>query len=367
MSNRIYSATGLVIFLFTFLLLIHQVPAKADSAYVDIAIPGTTRDIGTGEIYLEGGFTVNNGTGHYWAGQNYYTVDIATGAITSIGSPDSLMSNGAGDPFGMYDPISNAFYAATYADTGSSYVYKYDYSTGTWSDGYSAVNIYGGDFSGDSLYISGLRQPWSGGYDNTFISLFDFSGNGNHDALIEVGGASSYMAADSKGNIYYAPYSFTGTVLYMWTAEQIAGVTNDYYAGEEDTYLSLEDGQIISTLKGTSNGITVDDADNVFVSLNGFDLYTGGSAVVMWDGTISEEENYNIVATSVEGTYGWFGPLTVDGDFTEGGSLYGSFGWLNPITEITPEVSAVPVPGAVWFLGSGMLALAGLRKRSSKG
>jgi hypothetical protein len=165
------------------------------------------------------------------------------------------------------------------------------------------------------------------------------------------------MAADSNGNIYYAPYSWSDAALYMWTADQIAGVTNDLAGGEEDTFLSLEDGLILTELAGLSNGITVDDAGNIFVSLNSFN--GSGSAVVMWNGTAGEDDNCDVIATSAEGAYGWFGALAIDGDFTQGDSLYGSFGFGAPITEITPDVSAVPIPGAIWLLGSGLLGLIG--------
>jgi hypothetical protein len=79
----------------------------------------------------------------------------------------------------------------------------------------------------------------------------------------------------------------------------------------------------------------------------------------MWNGTAGEEDNYEVIATGG----GWVGALAIDGDFTQGDSLYGSYGWLNPITEITPEVSAVPVPGAAWLLGSGLLGLLGINSR----
>ena len=329
--------------------------ALAESSYVQMVIDGTARDIGTGQIAMEGGFSVSGSTGHYWAGGSYYTVNFNTGTISNIGAPDNILSNGAGDPFGIYDAATNSFYAATYYSSGQSYVYGYDYDTGTWSDAYSTVNAYSGSVYDSNLYVCGLTEPWSGGYDNSYIYQFDFSGNSLHDTIVDVGGASSSLTFDSDGNLYYVPYDtdYT-TALYMWTADQVASVIDDLAAGDEDTYLTLEDGTVLTDLAGLSNGITVDDDGNIFISLNG---YSGSkSAVVMWDG-----EEVEVIAESADGTYGWFGALAIDGSFTDGDSLYGSFGWGAPISELT--AATVPVPGALLLLSCGLLGMTGLRRK----
>ena len=103
------------------------------------------------------------------------------------------------------------------------------------------------------------------------------------------------------------PTIFQDPALYMWTAEQIAGVTNNYDAGDEDTFLTLEDGQILTTLRGLSNGITVDEAGNVFISLNGFNGQE--SAVVMWNGTAGEAGTTLMLLPQAPKEYtAWFGP-----------------------------------------------------------
>ena len=349
---------GSVLVLISLLFLMPAGAALADSAYVSLSIDGEANDIGTGQIFMEGGFSVYNGTGHYWAGANYSTVDLSTGSISSIGAPASVLSDGYGDPFGMYDATTNAFYAATYYGAGDSYIYRYDYDTSTWSDPYSSVNIYGGDFYNGDLYISGLREPWSGGFDSSYISLFDFSGNGYHDALIETGGASAHVALDNDGNVYYTPYTITGsTALYRWSVDQVATVINDLASGEADTYLTLTEGEKLSDLPGGGNGITVDDAGHVFITSNAYPT----SYLMMWDGNTGDGNNYETIAINADGSFAWFGPLDIEGDFTEGDTLYGSYGFNGPITEIT--ASPVPVPAAVWLLGSGLLGLIGIRRR----
>jgi hypothetical protein len=348
-----------VILLFILFLILPAGQALAESAYVDLQIPGASRDIGVGQITIEGGFSVHNGTGHYWnADTGYRTVDIATGTVTQMANPDSWVTNYGGDPFGLYDSVNNAFYAATYFNGGESRLYKYDYGTDAWSAEGTAVNMYSGAVSNGNLYISGLREPWSGGYDSSYISLYDFSDAHRHDALIETGGASAHVAVDNNGNVYYVPFAFGSSALYRWSAAQVASVVDDLAGGATDSYLTLNDGQKLSDLDGGGNGITVDDAGHVFISTNGG---PDGSLLMMWDGTPGDGNNYTVVGTAPEGTWGWFGPLDIEGDFAVGDALYGSYGFNGPITEIT--ASPVPVPAAVWLLGSGLIGLAGIRRR----
>jgi hypothetical protein len=350
---------GAVFLLVSWFLFFPSNPVLADSAYVELLIAGTSRDIGDGSISLEGGFSVCNGTGHYWSGGNYYTVDMVTGAISNMGAPGSVLSNGYGDPFGMYDATTNTFYAATYYGAGDSYIYKYDYATSTWSDAISAINIYGGDFYNGGLYISGLREPWSGGYDTNYISLFDFSGSGNHDALIETGGASAHVALDGDGNVYYVPYG-SDAALYRWTADQVASVVNDLAAGDTDTYLTLAEGEKLSDMPGGGNGITVDDAGNVFITTNGSE-----KLLLMWNGEAGDGDNYTVLGTCPEEMYmAWYGPMDIEGDFTQGDALYASLGYGGSFTEIV--ASPVPVPAAVWLLGSGLFGLIGIRRKHGK-
>ncbi|WP_319526488.1 hypothetical protein [uncultured Desulfosarcina sp.] len=355
MFNHKFSRAVLV--LLALLLLFPTVSVLADSSYVSLSIDGTSRDIGSGTIYLEGSFSVSNGIGHYWASGSYYTVDLATETITNMGAPSSVLSNGYGDPFGLYDATSNAFYAATYYNEGSSYIYKYDYATETWSEGVETVNLYSGAIYDGNIYVSGLREPWSGGYDTNYISLFDVEAGISY-ALIETGGASASVALDNVGNVYYATYGTNE--LYRWSADQVEGVMEDLANGIEDTYLTLDDGEKLSDLPGGGNGITVDDAGNVFVTTNG----SAGNLLLMWNGESGDEDNYTILGEAPEDEYmAWYGFMDIEGDFTLGDSLYLSAAYGGCITEIT--AAPVPVPAAIWLLGSGLLGLIGIRRHSN--
>lgn len=338
-------------------LLAGIVFAADNSSYIDVdASTYSAKDFSG--MAIEGGFNVSGGVAHWWNASSgtsggYSTLDTSTGLVTNIGKPASVQTNGYGDPFGIYDSQNNCFYASSYLDGGTSCLYKYDYSTEIWSEEGSAVNMYGGAVYDSDLYISGLREPWTGGYGNTFISLYDFSENHAHDSLIEVGGASAHLAVDNQGNAYYATYQGSDTSLYRWTASQISSVINDLAGGETDTYLTLADGQKLTDYAGGANGIVVDDAGNVFFTYNG-----SSSALGMWNGTAGDGLNYDIIATlDPSQYYGWFGPLAIDGDFLAGDPLYGSYNFGAPITEIT----YVPEPATMAILALGGLMLRGRR------
>jgi hypothetical protein len=183
--------------------------AFADSSYITPSNANlSARDIGGGPI--EGGFNTSGGQIHWWnapnswGGNGYNVMDTTTGVVTNMGQPASVNTNGFGDPFGVYDSRNDCFYAASYNSGWESCLYKYSYSSGTWSEEGTAVNMYGGAVYNGNLYISGLRVPWTGGYDDTYISLYDFSSAHAHDALIKVGGASAHVTLDGQGNVYYA-------------------------------------------------------------------------------------------------------------------------------------------------------------------
>jgi hypothetical protein len=328
--------------------------AFADSDYLTLENENlSAREVGGGPI--EGGFNVYDGQIHWWnapnswGGNGYNVMDTATGTVTNYGKPASVNTNGFGDPFGVYDAKNNCFYASSYDNGWTSCLYKYSYSSGTWSEQGTAVNMYGGATYNGNLYISGLREPWTGGYDDTYISLYDFSSLHAHDALIDVGGASAHVAVDGQGNVYYATYDPTGQGgLYRWTADQVTSVINDLAGGEEDTFLTLDDGQKLSALAGGANGITVDSAGHVFITFNS--MSSTPSALCMWNGTLGDGFNYDTLA--IAGPYAnWFGPLAIDGNFLNGAPLYGSFGYGGPITEIT----YIPEPATIAILALGGL------------
>ncbi|MBC2594170.1 PEP-CTERM sorting domain-containing protein [Ruficoccus amylovorans] len=308
-------------------------------------------------VMADGQFTVSGGNIHYWsASSGYSTYNLSTGATTTIGKPPAgTSSNGFGDPFGVYDSSSGTFYTASFRSGGSSYIYRHDSASGSWLQnsgstyGTELVNAYGGATRNGQLYVSGLVEPWNGGYgQSTFISLFD--ADGRQDTLIETANNSAYLAVDGDGGVYYGIFNLGGSSsLYYWTAEQVASVTNDLYAeGAVDTFLTLADGQILLDIDGGFNGLTVDEAGNIFFSVNGG---SAGSVVGMVD---DSSEGYAVI---YDGPGMWYGALSIDGDFNDGATLY-----MNNYGEIVGIAVPEPATYAALF---GLFALAFAARRQA--
>lgn len=313
----------------------------------------------------QGGFTVHDGTLHSWnngatwGNGNYSTYDFSTGQRNNI-SEVKLDGNGYGDPFGIYDSVTGTFYAGTYAGSGTG-LWRYN-NDSTWTKLGVFESLYGADTYQGRIYASGLNTIWNGsaGQDNV-IALYDLTGGSQHDVLIQATGNSASVAVDKHGNVYYANYgNLDGTVsgLRVWTAAQIDSVRADLGNGEAgggilDTYLTYADGTLLCELPGGANGITVDDAGNVFVSYNG-----STSGILMWNANLGIG-NSEIIAELTG--YGWAGFLDAEGDVLDGGALYaGSTMFGDDMTIIT----YVPEPTTLGTLAGGACALLLRRRRS---
>ncbi len=334
--------------------------ANAQADYTVVADQFKSNVIYT-PVSPQGGFTVHDGNLYSWNwGGTYSITNLSSNSVAYQSSATTLDGNGYGDPLGIYDSSTGSFYAGTYGYSGSG-LWRYN-SNNTWTKLGVFDSLYGADTYQGRVYASGLNTIWNGssGQENV-IALYDLSGNSQHDVLIQATGNSASVAVDKYGNVYYANYgNLDGTLsgLRMWTAAQIDSVRADLGNGQAgggilDTYLTYADSTLLCELPGGANGITVDDAGNVFVSYNG-----SSSGILMWNADLGIGNSLVIA----ELDWGWAGFLDAEGDVLNGGTLYaGSAMFSNDMTLITH----VPEPMTAGVLTCGAIALLMRRGKSS--
>lgn len=351
--------------------LVAAAHATDTSSIVSVSGGYNARDVVT-DILVTGGYSVSNGTVHVWTDDmfnggylGYRTAQISTGLVTDISRPSTQHGNGYGDAFGLYDSSSSTFYAGYYSGSEAGVL---RYANGAWQSLGIFQSLYGATVHDGDLYVSGLNQIWTGstGQDNQ-IALFDLTGGNQHDVIIQATGNSAQVAVDAQGNVYYANYGSTPG-LYRWSFEDINLVRADKGGGlagggEDDLFLTINDAVQLTALPDGANGIAVDEAGNVFVTVNG-----NTSSLLMWNdsmGLWSNEDafHFDLIAGLDESLfYGWFGALAATGNFLDGGAIYLSNYGSNGLAEIT---SAVPEPSVAALLILGTTALIARRRYHS--
>lgn len=333
------------------MLLFFPAAGMADSAFFDPMTGYAANDIQTG-VSL-GGYDTFGSSVVGWGNDSLNVYDKTGGVTKALGTPTGY--SGYWNSFVRLDPLkTSAWVGFTMGGNTDDRIYKVDFATSTWTHKATMACNFDMEFYDGNPFVSGQNSTnWD---DPNSIWLLDTTGANNHDKIVEIRGNATGLAFDGSGNAYNATYDGYGAPgeLFRWDATSVAGAIGT-------GHLAIADGTKLSDIELSAYDTDVDDAGNVLFNGNGSYVYTA-----IWDGTEGDGYNYDYIGVgdSSGAGWNWFTFIDSEGNVTEvdGGALYQTDSAAYGIA----EVNAVPIPAAVWLLGSGLLGLIGIRRRRSR-
>jgi probable HAF family extracellular repeat protein len=272
-----------------------------------------------------------------------------------------------------------------------------------------------GDFSGGDVYsvalgasydggvIAGLgekEKDIGGGYSNDYPEAFSYSGGsmqglGLLDASSYYPSSRAYDVSDDGGVIVGDSANSAGTEAFRWTQSGgMVGLGDLAGGAHQSTALAVSpDGNVVvghgRTATATSEAFRWTEASGMqaLEFLDGAnhsqaqDVSADGSLVVgdsftpsgrrafIWDETNGMQDLYDLLVALGAGdeltdwTLTYAMAISPDGMTVAGNGYNPAGGQEAWIATLEPGDASVPVPAAVWLLGSGLIGLAGLRRK----
>ncbi len=212
-----------------------------------------------------------------------------------------------------------------------------------------------GSNSWSGFVYSNINNTATAGYTNQFAAYTgtDVSGSGNY--------ALSYIPLDWKGGTY-KPIPQTASFGAVTGEDYNSTISGAYFTNTTYAYLSMSTGDQFAKKFGGTSG---DDPDWFKLIIKGIDNggnYTGTVDFYLADFRFADNSKDYIVDKWTWVDLTGLGKV-VGLEFSLASSDNSAYGMNTPAYFAMDNLNAVPIPGAVWLLGSGLIGLIGIRKK----
>lgn len=167
--------------------------------------------------------------------------------------------------------------------------------------------------------------------------------------------AGALLASAESAHATLVNFDLTGSVLFSTGyGGLVAGDSVTVHGIFDDTALSGGSGTV-AFYSGNGNSLTITAGSNTFTQAND-SLFGASSGPTMTLGSgLLTDFNFGAISGTNSASADFDSYFL---NFGSGSDLVGS--WSSSV-----QISPVPVPAAMWLFGSGLLALAGLRRRKN--